>query len=110
MLNKLIKQGYKLYRIVDHGYIYSWIWSSRIHGLEDIPVFDTLTNTRSLVRALVSTLPRTLITIYIDNYFTSVPLFETLRRLKYSVVSTIRPYERFPVELSKLKKENTRLE
>jgi hypothetical protein len=110
MPNKPIKQGYKLYGIADHGYIYSWIWSSRIHGLEDIPVFDTLTNTGSLVRALVSTLPRTSMTIYMDNYFTSVPLFETLRRLKYGAVGTTRPHERFPAELSKLKKENTRLE
>jgi hypothetical protein len=78
MPNKPIKQGYKLYGIADHGYIYSWIWSSCIHGLEDIPVFDTLTNTRSLVQALVSTLLRTSMTIYMDNYFTSVPLFKTL--------------------------------
>jgi hypothetical protein len=49
MPNKPIKQGYKLYGIADHGYIYSWIWSSRVFGLEDIPVFDTLTNTRGLV-------------------------------------------------------------
>jgi hypothetical protein len=57
MPNKPIKQGYKLYRITDCGYIYSWIWSSRVYGLEDIPIFNTLTNTRSLVRALVTTLP-----------------------------------------------------
>jgi hypothetical protein len=64
MPNKPTKQGYKLYGIADRGYIYSWIWSSRIYGLEDIPLFDTLTNTGSLVRALVSTLPRTSMTIY----------------------------------------------
>ena len=57
MPNKPIKQGYKLFGIADHGYIFSWIWSSRVFGLEDIPVFNTLTNTRGLVRALVATLP-----------------------------------------------------
>ena len=45
-----------------------------------------------------------------DNYFTLVPLFESLRRLEYSVVSTTRPYDPFPRELSKLKKENIKLE
>jgi hypothetical protein len=75
MPNKPIKQGYKLYGIADHGYIYSWIWSSRVFSLKNIPSFDSLTNTGALVRALVATLPRNLITIYIDNYFTSVPLF-----------------------------------
>jgi hypothetical protein len=78
MPNKPIKQGYKVYRIADHGYIYSWIWSSRLFSLEDIPVFDTFTNTGALVRALVATLPRDSMTIYIDNYFTSVSLFESL--------------------------------
>ena len=57
MPNKPIKQGYKLYGIADHGYIYSWIWSSRTFSLEDIPVFDTLTNTGALIQALVATLP-----------------------------------------------------
>ena len=108
--NKLIKQGYKLFGIIDHGYIFSWIWSSRVFGLEDIPVFDTLTNTRGLVRALVATLPRNSMSIYIDNYFTLVPLFESLRRLEYGVVGTTRPYDPFPRELSKLKKENIKLE
>jgi hypothetical protein len=110
MPNKPIKQGYKIYGIADHGYIYSWIWSSRVFGLEEIPIIETLTNTGSLVRALVSTLPRTSMTIYMDNYFTSVPLFESLRSLQYGAVGTTRPHDRFPTELSKLKKENIRLE
>jgi hypothetical protein len=86
MPNKPIKQGYKLYGIADHGYIYSWIWSSWVFGLEDIPVFDTLTNTGGLVRALVATLPRNSMTVYMVNYFTSVPLFESLRRLEYGAL------------------------
>ena len=45
-----------------------------------------------------------------DNYFTLVPLFESLRRLEYGTVGTTRPHDRFPQELSKLKKENTKLE
>ena len=110
MPNKPIKQGYKVYRIADHGYIYSWIWSSRLFGLEELPVFDTLINTGGLVRALVATLPRDLMTIYMDNYFTSVPLFQSLRNSKYGAVGTIRPHDRFPHALSKLKKEGLKLE
>jgi hypothetical protein len=49
-------------------------------------------------------------TIYMDNYFTSVPLFESLRRLEYGAVGTTRPHDQFPQELSKLKKENMKLE
>ena len=67
MPNKLIKQGYKVYGIADHGYIYNWIWSSRLFGLEEILVFDTLTNTGALVRALVATLPRDSMSIYCNK-------------------------------------------
>ena len=110
MPNKPIKQGYKLYGIADDGYIYSWIWSSRIFGIKDIPVFDSLTNTGALVRALVATLPRNRMTIYLDNYFTSIPLFQSLRARGYGAVGTIRPHQRFPDALSKLKKDGTKLE
>ena len=110
MPNKPIKQGYKVYGIADHGYIYSWIWSLRAFGLEEIPVFDTLTNTGALVRALVATLPRNSMTIYMDNYFTSVPLFQSLRSLNYGAVGTTRLHNQFPQALSKLKKENLKLE
>jgi len=33
MPKKPIKQGYKIYGLADHGYIYNWIWSSREKGL-----------------------------------------------------------------------------
>ena len=49
-------------------------------------------------------------TIYMDNYFTSVPLFRSLRSLKYSVVGTTRLYNQFPQALSNLKKESIKLE
>ena len=78
-------------------------------GLEEIPAFDTLTNTGALVRALVATLPRDSMTIYMDNYFTSVPLFKSLRNSKYGAVGTIRPHDRFPHALSKLKKKRLKL-
>ena len=110
MPSKPIKQGYKLFGIADHSYIYNWIWSSKVFSIEEVEAFDTLTNTGALVRALVTTLLRTRITIYLDNYFTSVPLFTSLRSQKYSAVSTTRPHAMFPEPLSRLKKEGTKLE
>jgi hypothetical protein len=107
---KLIKQGYKLFSIADHGYIYSWVWSSKIFSIKEVELYDSLTNTGALVRALVATLPRTRITIYLDNYFTSIPLFSSLRSIYYSVVGTTRSHALFPAVLSKLKKEGKKLD
>lgn len=103
MPNKPIKQGYKIYGIADHGYLYNWIWSSREKGLQDVLRFPTLTNTGCLVRTLALSLPRRYLTIYLDNYFTSVPLFSELRACNFGAVGTTRPHKEFPSELVELK-------
>jgi hypothetical protein len=99
MPNKLIKQGYKLYGIADHRYMYSWIWSSKKYRLEAILPQEGLTNTGAMVKALISTLPRIGITIYMDNYFTSIPLFKLLRNTAFGAVGTTRAHKAFPKEL-----------
>ena len=78
MLSKPIKQGYKIYGIADHGYIYNWIWSFREKGLQEMVFHPNLTNTRCLVWNLVLSLLCCCLTIYIDNYFTSVLSFSEL--------------------------------
>ena len=40
-----------------------------------------------------------------DNYFTSIPLFEELRKLNFGAVGITRPHTEFPKGLSVLKKE-----
>jgi hypothetical protein len=104
MPNKPIKQGYKIYRIADHGYIYNWIWSLREKGLQDMVLYPDLTPTGSLVRNLALSLPRRYLTIYLDNYFTSIPLFTELRASNFGIVGTTRPHKEFPQELTELKK------
>jgi hypothetical protein len=55
-----------------------------------------LTPTGSLVRNLALSLPRRYLTIYLDNYFTSIPLFTELRASNFGIVGTTRPHEEFP--------------
>ena len=69
-------------------------------------IIEELTNTGSLVRALINTLPRNSLTIYMDNYFTSVPLFSSLRSNNFGAIGTTRPLDKFPSELAQLKKDN----
>jgi Transposase IS4 len=103
MPNKPIKQGYQIYGIADHGYIYNWTWSSREKGLQDMLHHPSLTNAGCLLRNLTHTLPRRQITVYLDNYFASIPLFSELRACNFGAVGTTRPHEEFPDELSELK-------
>jgi hypothetical protein len=103
MPSKPIKQGYKVFGIADHGYLYNWIWSSREKGLQDVLHFPNLTNTGCLVRTLALSLPRQYLTIYLDNYFTSIPLFSELRACKFGAVGTTRPHKEFPNQLVEIK-------
>jgi hypothetical protein len=66
-------------------------------------LYPNLTNTGCLVRNLALSLPRRYLTIYLDNYFTSVPLFSELRACKFGAVGTTRPHKEFPPELLAIK-------
>ncbi|PVH69686.1 hypothetical protein DL98DRAFT_438525, partial [Cadophora sp. DSE1049] len=66
--------------------------SSRAKGLQALFKHSNLTLTGSLIKSLALSLPRNGLTIYLDNYFTSIPLFEELRTCSFSTVSTTRPY------------------
>ena len=108
MPNKPITQGYKIYRLADHGYLYNFIWSSREKGLQEILLQPNLTKTGCLVKNLALSLPRCCLTIYMDNYFTSIPLFTELRAYKFSTVGTTRPHKEFPLELKEIKERYTK--
>ena len=109
MLNKLIKQGYKLYSITDYGYIYNWIWSLKKYRLEAILLKEGLTNIGAIVKALISTLLYIGIMIYIDNYFTSISLFKLLCTRAFRAVGTTRVHKAFPKELVQLKSNRIKL-
>ena len=105
MPNKPIKQGYKIYGITDHGYLYNFLWSSREKGLQDILFRLGLTKTGCLICNLVLSLPRRSLAVYIDNYFTSIPLFKELLACGFGAIGTTRPHKEFPNELKVLKKQ-----
>jgi hypothetical protein len=70
-----------------------------------------LTNTGCLIRNLALSLPRRRLIIYIDNYFTFIPLFLELRACQFGVVGTTRLHKDFPIGLKELKDRfSTKLE
>jgi hypothetical protein len=77
----------------------------------ELPGKRITTNTGCLVRSLVLSLPRRYLTIYLDNYFTSIPLFSELRTCNFGAVGTTRPHKEFPKGLKELKTQySTKLE
>jgi len=89
--HKPIKQGFKIWALGDHGYIYNWLWYSRIEGTEATRRSRTLAETQTLVLNLAHSLPRDLsYTFYLDNLFTNVPLAKELLKLNIGITGTAR--------------------
>jgi hypothetical protein len=77
--NKPIKEGYKMFALCEAGYTYYFMWSSKSNSYGELDKQPDLTPTESMVfqlaRQLLVGIPHV---IYMDNFFTRVPL---LRRL-----------------------------
>ncbi|EDN09501.1 predicted protein [Histoplasma mississippiense (nom. inval.)] len=108
MPQKLIKQGYKIFKLGEQSYV--WTFSMSHDNLRISTMFRTpgLTRTGSLVVELIERLPVSLqsieqhmelnnskevagYSIYMDNYFTSVALFHYLRKQGIGACGTTRP-------------------
>ncbi|EDN07653.1 predicted protein [Histoplasma mississippiense (nom. inval.)] len=57
MPNKPIPRGYKIFGLAEHGYLWSFSWSSRRQGIMSMFQFPMLTKTGSMVVNLVKRLP-----------------------------------------------------
>ena len=57
MPNKPIQQGYKIFALAEHGYIWTFTWSSRLWGIAEIFKYDGLSPTASMVLNMIAKLP-----------------------------------------------------
>jgi len=90
MPKKPIKQGYKIFALADHDYIWTFSWSSRQLGIADMFKYPGLTPTGSMILNMVKRLSKIsgIYSIYLDNYFISVQLFQLLREHGYGACGT----------------------
>src|SRR5438270_12901873 len=92
MPNKRIDEGYKVFCLADRGYVFDFhiaSWSESTPGVEDI---DNLSCTSSTVFSLAISLPYKYLAfnIYINNFFSNVPLFLKLQKLGIGACETAR--------------------
>jgi Transposase IS4 len=102
MKNKPISEGYKIFALCDHGYTYTFLPTSRVQQNAEVRRVDGITYTGCIVLHLVLQLPYRdkTFNIFMDNYFSSVPLFSYLRAKGIGACGTVRPNSRgFPKEL-----------
>lgn len=93
---KPIPQGYKMLAVCEHGYTFSFMFTSQSESFSDIlDIYQgpqALSPTSKAVFQLATTLPaqRFRFTLYCDNYFSNIPLFTALREYSISACGTVR--------------------
>lgn len=100
-------EGYKIYAPCESGYTFSFLYYSRIKSVTGVPPIEGLNATSAAVVKLAKALPHTKypFNIYMDNFFSNIPLFKHLRDLKIGACGTARINSRqFPASLKVDKK------
>ena len=99
MKNKPIPEGFKIFSLCDAGYTYTFIPTSRITPVKVSKILG-LTQSACIVNHLVMQLPKTSnYRVFMDNYFTSVKLFQHLRDHNIGACGTVRKQGGVPIEL-----------
>lgn len=105
--NKPIKQGYKLFALCWRGFTWFFLYSSRTTKIGEVKKLPEHSLTSSAVIHLAKTLPYSTyrFDLYMDNYFTNIPLFSYLRNtLGIGACGTTRQgSKKFPSAFSKMK-------
>jgi hypothetical protein len=95
-------EGFKIFALCDHGYTYTFLPSSRVHQNREVQRIDGITYTGCVVLHLALQLPykRKPFNLFMDNYFSSIPLFSWLRKNNIGACGTVRAASKgFPKEL-----------
>jgi len=108
--NKPINNGYKLWCLRDHGYIWSWLFHSKVDGVktftksqqtswpqksansaaEPLKKRASLAPTYALVLRLAQQLPKLEFCIYLDNLFLNLPVAQCLLAMGIYCMGTTR--------------------
>ncbi len=88
--NKPTPEGFKILFLYESGYTYTFLPTSRVSP-NNITRMNGLNQTGCLVHHLVTQLPYQQFSynIYMDNYFSNVPLFQYLRQIGIGTYETI---------------------
>jgi len=118
MPNKPIPEGFKVLALCEHGYTFSFIYTSRVDQFStlqhDLPNLEdeyhlSLSPTSRAVFFLATQLPyqQYSFLLFCDNYFSNIPLFQALRNRQIAACGTVRPNSAEYPRILKLNKQRT---
>ncbi|EMT73705.1 PiggyBac transposable element-derived protein 2, partial [Fusarium odoratissimum] len=80
--------GFKIWVIAQMGFYVKWLWHIKEDEYGDND--DALNSTQAVVVGLTKTLPKSTYHVFVDNLFSSTPLFRNLRKQGYEATGTAR--------------------
>ena len=125
--NKPISEGYKVWVLAEAGYVWTWLWHSKIEGPERVPKNGTefnylpipyepvhLAATFALIlrltRELQSWYDNRVFTVFLDNLFLNVDVAQALLVMGFLCMGTTRKNAKgIPKQLLELKDHNRAL-
>lgn len=115
--NKPIPEGYKVFALCEHGYTFSFMYTSRVEQFsgQDLayegPGNLHLSPTSRAVLQLALALPyqEYRFTLFCDNYFSNIPLFQALRYHQIAACGTVRPNSAEYPPILKINKRHSHL-
>ena len=124
--NKPISEGYKVWVLAEAGYVWTWLWHSKIKGPERVPkdgtkhylpipyqpvhLAATFTLVLRLAREVQSWYDNRVFTVFLDNLFLNVDVAQALLLLGFLCIGTTRKNAKgIPSQLITLKEHNRAL-
>jgi hypothetical protein len=112
MMNvKAAGKGFKIYSLCVENYIYAFKWTSKFTGITDLKKSKEFSPSAVLVMELCKELPDYYdgkYVCYVDNFFSSIKLFNRLRRMNVAAVGTCKAGSGFPQLLLELRAATTK--
>jgi len=104
ILSKEADRGFKIYCLCSENYLYAFMYASKITKIVDLHQIPNFSPSASMVVQIVKSLPRLYeYVVYLNNFFSSIDLFMSLKALGVEAVKTTKQNSEFDENLLKLK-------
>ena len=97
---KAADYSFKIYSLCVENYLYNFLFTFKVFKISILKCIKRLFNSFSIVLQLCKTLSKPYkYVVYIDNFFTNVKLYKTLKELEIEACRISKNKSEFPIKL-----------
>ena len=107
--NKVADKRFKIYCLCSGNYLFVFMYASKSSKIVDLKLIKGLSLSAFMIMQLVKLLPQPYeYVVYLNNFFSFIKLFMSLKTLSIDVVNTFKKNLKFDEHLLKLKTVSTK--